>query len=268
MPRHDLVPDPSLERDEMEALQERVRERARFEPELTFDPAALAGAAIDEATGVTESTAGDDGDRNDIARAPIVAGVDQAFLDDRAISAAVAIREGEVLARVHAETPLEVPYVPGYLSFREGPPILEAIEALPVEPDLYCLDGNGRLHPRQAGLATHVGVVLDAPTIGIAKGLLCGEPRRSLEGLPQGARVGIEATTPEDAPNGALLGYAVQTRQFDSPNRHVNPIYASPGHRVDAATAADLALALSSGYKLPDPIRLADAHADDVRASI
>lgn len=239
--RPTLVPDPDLDREDMADLQRRVESHARFEDDLDF--------AVSDVPG------------------PIVAGVDQSFIDDRAISAIVAMRGGEVIERVHAETPPAIPYVPGYLSFREGPPILEAVERLSVEPDLYCFDGSGRIHYRQAGIATHVGVVLDVPAIGVAKRLLCGRPRRPVENLPAGARVGIEATPDVDAVDGTVLGYAVQTRQFDSPNRHVNPLYVSPGHRIGAATAADIVLRLTRGYKLPEPVRLADAHAEAVKGN-
>ncbi|MFW6153288.1 MAG: endonuclease V, partial [Halobacteriota archaeon] len=123
---------------------------------------------------------------------------------------------------------------------------------------LLLVDGNGRLHPREAGLATHVGVALDIPTVGVAKSLLCGTPRRSLEGLEEGDRVAITAADLDDVPTETVLGYAVQTRQFDHPHRHVNPVYVSPGHRVGTETAVDLVERFTAGYKLPDPIRAAD----------
>jgi deoxyribonuclease V len=110
-----------------------------------------------------------------------------------------------------------------------------------------------------------VGVTLDVPSVGVAKNLLCGRPRESTEGLPAGARVVIEADTDVTTPAGTVIGYAVQTRQFDSPNRHVNPVYVSPGHRVGAATAADLVERLCAGYKLPEPTRLADQYADEAK---
>jgi deoxyribonuclease V len=99
----------------------------------------------------------------------------------------------------------------------------------------------------------------------VAKSLLCGEPRESLaEPLAAGERVAIEADGDVSAPEGTVIGYAVQTRQYDSPNRHVNPVYVSPGHRVSAETAADLVLACTAGYKLPEPTRLADRAAGDL----
>ena len=255
-PRHDLAPDPALSRAEMESLQDEIAEAAVFEDALDiepdhFDDPLAASAHCDDQ--------------------PVVAGVDQSFLleDERAVSAVVAMRAAgdgwKVLERVHAVTPLEIPYIPGLLSFREGGAILEAVETLRVEPDLYLFDGSGRIHFRQAGIATHVGVVLDRPSVGVAKSLLCGTPAGETDGLEAGERVAIEANERVDAPGGTLLGYAVQTKQYDSPNRYVNPLYVSPGHRVGPETAADVVLALSTGYKLPEPIRLADAYADEAK---
>ncbi|AGB38325.1 endonuclease V [Natronococcus occultus] len=257
--RPDLVPDASLERSEMETLQREIADAAVFEDALEFDPAVLGDPLV-------ASTSEDD--------PPIVAGVDQSFLtndagdQDRALSAVVAVQGDEVIERVHAVTPLSIPYIPGLLSFREGAPIIDALEELSVEPDLLLFDGSGRIHFRQAGIATHMGVVLDVPSIGIAKSLLCGSPREDVENLPEGTRVPIEANSRVDAAEGTLLGYAVQTRQYDSPDRHINPLYVSPGHRVGPETAADVALATSSSYKLPDPVRLADSYADEAKRGL
>ncbi|AGB16866.1 deoxyinosine 3'endonuclease (endonuclease V) [Halovivax ruber XH-70] len=286
--RPDLAPDPSLSRAEMESLQREIARSAVFTDDLGFDPALL-GDPIARATADAPSDpdeAADSGDRTD-GTTPLVAGVDQSFLldQDRALSAIVVLRpagsEWEVVERVHAVTPLEIPYIPGLLSFREGGAILAAVEELSADPDLYLFDGSGRIHFRQAGIATHIGVMLDAPSIGVAKNLLCGDPVDSTEGLAAGERVPIEANAdvegPDDIagdetgceghdaadPDWPTIGYAVQSKQYDSPNRHVNPLLVSPGHRVSAATAADVVLAFAAGYKLPEPTRLADAYAND-----
>jgi deoxyribonuclease V len=255
--RPDLIPDASLDRAEMEALQREIAAAAVFRDDLGFDPAVLGDPLAASAGG----------------EPPIVAGVDQSFLtddvgeQDRALSAVVAVQGGEVIEQAHAVTPLSIPYIPGLLSFREGAPILGALAELSVEPDLLLFDGSGRIHFRQAGIATHMGVVLDAPSVGIAKSLLCGKPREEVKNRSEGTRIGIGADSRVDAPDGTLLGYAVQTRQYDSPNRHINPLYVSPGHRVGPETAADIAVALSSSYKLPDPVRLADRYADEAKRS-
>jgi deoxyribonuclease V len=240
--RPDLVPDGSLARERMDELQSEVAEAATFEDDPPLDP-----ANVDEL---------------------LVAGVDQAFLEDRAVSAVIVRAGGRTIERVHSVTPLEVPYVPGYLSFREGPPVLAALRELSVEPDLLLFDGSGRIHFRQAGLATHLGVVLDAPSVGVAKRLLCGTPAGPIERLAEGATVAITADDRVDAPDGTRLGYAVQTRQFEDSDRHVNPVFVSPGHRTGTRTAAALALSCCAGYKLPEPVRQADAHAASVKGSL
>jgi deoxyribonuclease V len=254
--RPEFRPDPDLSNSEREALQREVREAAVFEDEFEFDPHAVTCRE----TG-SETLSGD---------RPTVAGVDQAFLDDRAVSAVVVTRGSAVVERVSAVRELEVPYVPGLLSFREGGSILAALERLETDPDLLVFDGSGRIHFREAGLATHVGAMVDAPAIGVAKSLLCGTPRESVEGgLPEGQTVAIEADdSVETCDRGTVIGYAVQTRQYDSDSRHVNPLYVSPGHRVGAETAADLVLRCGAGYKLPEPTRLAASYADEAKSGV
>ncbi len=270
-----FVPRPDSSRAEMEALQREIAAATVFEDDLGFDPERVCGPGHRVATLDEAIDAGRDGDESfdhdapSDARAdpPVVAGVDQAFPSDRAVSAVVAVQGGEVIERVHAVEDPEIPYVPGLLSFREGGPILAAFERLSVTPDLVLFDGSGRIHFREAGLATHLGVALDLPSVGVAKSLLCGTPRGSVEGLSEGERVAIEADGDvETTADGEVIGYAVQSRQFDSPNRHVNPLYVSPGHRVSAETAAELVLSCCAGYKLPEPVRLADRMAGEIGA--
>jgi deoxyribonuclease V len=248
--RPEFVPDSSRSRAELEALQREVAAAARFDDDLGFGPATVSLSA--DAT-----LSGDD--------RPVVAGVDQAFIGDRAVSAVVCLRGGEVVERAHAVTDLDVPYVPGLLSFREGGPILAAFEALSSTPDLLVFDASGRIHFRQAGLATHLGVVLDVPSVGVAKSLLCGRVEGDVDGRPEGWRAPVVADADVDAPDGTVLGYAYQSRQYDS-NPIINPLYVSPGHRVSAATTVDLVERLGAGYKLPEPTRLADAYADECKA--
>jgi deoxyribonuclease V len=250
------LPDATASRKEMEALQRRVADAAVFADEFTLDPGRVcAGPDDDDQTAL-------EGARRD---APVVAGVDQAFLDDRAISAVVCLRGGEVIERVHAVSDLSIPYVPGLLSFREGGPIVDALAGLEVDPDLLFFDGSGRIHYRQAGLATHMGCVFDRPSVGIAKSLLCGRPREPVDGRPAGWRTPILADGDVDAPDGRVLGYAFQSRQYDA-SRTINPLYVSPGHRLSAATAVDLVSRCCDGYKLPEPTRLADAYADELKS--
>jgi deoxyribonuclease V len=227
-------------REAMERLQAEIAAEATFEDAAELAPADVRSGDV------------------------VVAGVDQAFLDDRAVSAVVVLRGGEVIARESAVTPLSMPYVPGLLAFREGEPIVAALEALDVDPDLLVLDGSGRIHYREAGLATHVGVCFDVPAVGVAKNLLCGRPRRTTDALEAGERVPIEADDSMSAPDGTVVGYAYQSRQYPDSTR-INPLYVSPGHRLAAGTATDLVAACGGEYKLPRPTRLADRYADELK---
>jgi deoxyribonuclease V len=257
--RPEFRPDPGLSREEMEELQREIADAATFADDLPFDPATVGvdGPVEADATGNTRLTEGGD--------APVIVGVDQAFLDERAISAIVAVQDGAVI---------------------EGGPILAAFAELSVDPDLAVFDGSGRIHFRQAGIATHVGVALDLPSIGVAKSLLCGAPAEPVDDRSEGwstpieadesvvdrretteKRAGSETTREQDveAPAGTTIGHAYQSRQWDR-DQSINPLYVSPGHRVSASTTVDLVDALCAGYKLPEPTRLADRYADDVKA--
>jgi deoxyribonuclease V len=242
-------PDPARSRAEMEALQRDIADAAVFADDLAFDPAEVGERGPD---------------------APLVAGVDQAFRTDRepeqAVSAVVLWRGGDVVERAHAVVDCEFPYVPGLLAFREAGPILAAFRELDREPDVALFDGSGRIHFRQAGLATHVGAALDLPSVGVAKSLLCGTPREPVGALAEGARVPIEGREGDDvdAPAGTVIGYAYQSRQYPDSKR-INPLYVSPGHRVSAATAVDIVARCGGDYKLPEPTRLADSYADEAK---
>jgi len=254
--RSEYVPDPALSREEMEALQDDIAADAVFADDHGIDPDAI---RLDD---TVESEGGYDPDG-----APVVVGVDQAFTDDESVSAVVAIQGDRVVERATGRASLDLPYIPGLLAFREGRSIVNALESLDAPADLLVLDGSGRIHFRQAGIATHVGVIFDAPALGVAKNLLCGTPRRSLdEYYEEGTRIPIEATDRVSAPAGTVIGHAYQSRQYPNPEtRHVNPLIVSPGHRVSAETTVDFVEAVCAGYKLPEPTRLADADADRVK---
>jgi len=141
-----------------------------------------------------------------------------------------------------AQGKLALPYIPGLLSFRESPLILAACQRLTVTPDLILVDGQGIAHPRRIGLASHLGLFLDTPTIGCAKSLLCG----SHEILPE--KPGSYA---ELLDRGETIGAALRTRLG------VKPVYVSIGHKVDLRTALHWAMECCRGYRLPEPTRLA-----------
>jgi deoxyribonuclease V len=134
------------------------------------------------------------------------------------------------------------PYVPGLLSFREAPSLLEAWERLKTKPDVLIFDGQGIAHPRRFGIACHVGVLLDWPTIGCAKSILVG--RYGELGLEAGSRSPL-------VDKGEQVGVALRTKS------KVAPVYVSPGHLMDLDSAVDLVLRSTTKYRLPEPTRQA-----------
>jgi len=140
------------------------------------------------------------------------------------------------------EREIAFPYVPGLLSFRECPVILEACEKLSRIPDLILVDGQGMAHPRRFGIASHLGLLWDKPTIGCAKSRLCGEHG------PVGPERGDFA---ELADEGEVIGVVLRTRT------NVKPLYVSVGHKISLDVAIRWVLDCSRGYRLPEPTRLA-----------
>ena len=173
-----------------------------------------------------------------------VAGVDVSVKRGLARAAVVVLAYPTLdeVARATAERPVEFPYVPGLLSFREVPVVLEALKRLGALPDVLLVDGQGYAHPRRLGIASHLGVLLDHPTVGCAKSRLCGtyeEPpleRGSWAPLVEGDEV---------------IGAVLRTRTG------VKPVYVSSGHRVSLQSAVELVLACTAGFRLPEPIRRA-----------
>jgi len=201
-----------------EALRDRVEERDRFGPVRR-----VAGADVSYDRGSPILYA-----------AVVVLDADSLQVVD---SASVCMRAG-------------FPYVPGYLSFREMPALLAAFERLRTPPDLLLADGHGRAHPRRFGIACHLGVALDLPTLGCAKSRLVGEHREP------GARRGSSTQLLHD---GELIGRVVRTRDG------VKPVYVSVGHRVSLQTAQRLVLRLAPRWRLPEPVRAAHEEVNRLR---
>jgi deoxyribonuclease V len=173
-----------------------------------------------------------------------VAGVDASYYQGM-VCAAVAVLDFPHLKPIEqavVKIPLSFPYIPGLLSFREAPGILAALEQLSQLPDVLIVDGHGQAHPRRFGLACHLGVWLDLPTIGCAKSVLVGEL------APLGAKVG---STAQLTLGTEVLGIALRTRN------NMKPVYLSIGHRMDLFSAAEIILACTKGYRLPEPSRQA-----------
>jgi deoxyribonuclease V len=177
---------------------------------------------------------------------------------NRAIGCIVMYRfpEMEELERAYAIRPLEFPYVPGLLSFREIPVLLAALRKLKTMPDLLFCDAHGYAHPRRLGLASHLGVVLELPTIGCAKSLLIGTHKS----LPQ--KVGNWTPLLDEKAGSERIGAVVRTRAG------VKPIYVSQGHRVTLESAIRLTLAVTDGYRIPRPTRDADHFAGEIKRKV
>ena len=173
-----------------------------------------------------------------------VAGADIGFKKDIARASVVVLSfpELQVVDSVVTESPVRFPYIPGLLSFREIPPLLTAFTQLQTEPDLVIVDGQGIAHPRRFGLASHLGLILDKPTIGCAKSRLCGqyeEPESE-----QGAYTYL-------MDKGEVIGAVVRTR------KNVQVVYISIGHRISLDSARTWTLACCRGYRLPETTRYA-----------
>jgi deoxyribonuclease V len=151
------------------------------------------------------------------------------------------VPELEIVKTALAVVRVAVPYVPGFLAFREGPACLDVLRKLSPEADVILLDGNGIAHPRRMGLASYVGINLDRPTIGCAKTAFF--PWR-----PPAERRG--AFTAYRDTNGAQVGFCLRTRTG------VRPVFVSPGHRIDFGLAKEVVLG-SSRFRIPEPLRQA-----------
>ena len=183
-----------------------------------------------------------------------MAGADISF-DRRSpeLHAAVVVLDAESLEVVEiagVRAKARFPYVPGYLSFREIPPLLEAFAKLEAVPDLIICDGQGRAHPRRFGLACHLGVLLDLPTLGCAKSRLIGDYREP--GPRRGAHTRLRD-------GGEVIGEVVRTRSG------VKPVFVSVGHRVCLETARRTVLRLAVRYRLPEPVRAAHREVNRLR---
>jgi deoxyribonuclease V len=173
-----------------------------------------------------------------------VAGLDVSVRGDRVRAAVVVLalpHLGVVGQAIH-EDDVAFPYVPGLLSFREVPAVLPALEKLKALPDVLMLDAQGRAHPRRFGLACHLGLLLDLPSLGVAKTRLVGRHEEPLD--VKGAAVPLEH-------KGDEIGLVMRTRE------RVKPVFVSVGHRMTLDEAAVLTLACTTRYKLPEPTRLA-----------
>ena len=154
------------------------------------------------------------------------------------------------LERAQAVVPLEFPYIPGLLAFREGPVLLKVFESLKSDPDLIMFDGQGIAHPRRLGIASHLGLILDKPTIGCAKKVLVGKYQEP--DLNVGSQTYLMDKNEE-------IGACLRTRF------KVKPIFVSIGHKIDLTTAVEIVLKCGDGKRIPKPTREADQYVAKIK---
>ena len=186
-----------------------------------------------------------------------IAGVDMAINEENGMARAAVVLLSypalEIEERHVHEEPVRMPYIPGLLSFRETPCILGAFELLKQRPELVMVDGQGIAHPRRLGIASHLGLWLDLPTIGCAKSILVGDYDKEALGEEMGSWVPLI----DKRTNNEIVGAAVRTRS------HTNPMFISLGHRISLETSLHYVLACCRGYRLPEPTRQADKLSKD-----
>ena len=189
-----------------------------------------------------------------LTRLELIAGADIAYdLVTKKMYATVLVyrlADDEVIETQDVFLETKFPYVPGLLTFREAPALLKAFAKLKNTPDVVMIDGQGLAHPRRIGLASHIGLWLDLPTVGCAKSRLIGTFKELRK------RAGSLSPLMDDEEQ---IGYVVRTRAG------VKPLFISVGHKIDLATAVRVVLACGRGYRVPEPTRLADIRVDELR---
>ena len=173
-----------------------------------------------------------------------IAGADVGYLKDMAIGGVVIMEFPglEVVEKAFFFSPIKFPYLPGLLTFREGPPLLGAFKRIKSKIDLILFDGQGIAHPRRMGIATHLGLLLDKATIGCAKSKLIGQ-----YSPPEAEKGSFELLRDEEK----VLGAVVRTKD------KVKPVFVSPGHRINLDTSIKIVLECAKVSRLPEPLRMA-----------
>jgi deoxyribonuclease V len=185
----------------------------------------------------------------------IVAGADVSYYKNNMIAGIVILKfpQLEIIEKKSSFSPVNFPYIPGFLTFREGPSLLEALKKIKIEPDVILFDGQGIAHPRRMGIATHLGLFLDKPTIGCAKSRLSGKY------TSVGEEKGDYALLKEGE---EVLGAVLRTR------RKVKPIFVSPGHKIDLSNSIEIVLKCIVKYRLPLPVREAHVFVNQIRNNL
>ncbi len=201
-------------------------------------------------------------DKINIDKIRYIAGCDLTFLNPfsnpcRGIGVILVFdfKTWKIVDKTYSIDIVNMPYIPGFLAFREAPLILSAYKKLKIKPDVLIVDGHGIAHPRKMGIASHIGATLEIPTIGCAKKLLYGKH----EELPleKGSYVPLY-----DEKTKEILGYVLRSR------KKVTPIYISPGNYLTPLTALEIVKKSLKGYRLPEPTRLAHLYCNSIRKEL
>ncbi|KAL0095020.1 endonuclease V [Phycomyces blakesleeanus] len=241
LPEYD--PDPTrAQREIWEDEQNKLRDRIELQDNVSFDPISLENLNL-------------------------VGGVDVSFRENDEVHAVACLvvmsfPDCKTVYTAFLETKLHLPYIPGFLAFREAEPILKLLSDLKEQspelfPQLILVDGNGRLHPRMCGIACHVGVLADLPTLGVGKNFLVIESEGPLLQMSVKKTCQQELKTCGDrldlvGTSGTIYGAALRATASST-----NPIFVSQGHRISLDTAIRVVLATCQ-YRVPEPIRQAD----------
>lgn len=186
--------------------------------------------------------------RDSVKNIKTIAGAEQAFFEDKVISAIVVCdyKDFRIIEEKHATADAKIPYISGFMFYREGPAVMEAFNKLEQKPDVLMINGNGILHSRRIGMASHLGILLDTATIGVAKRHSLGEIKEKTIYVDKEAR-----------------GYEFASRE------HAKPLYVSPGHKVSLKTSFDIVKkCIVYPHKLPEPLHLAHRYAGKVKKDL
>jgi deoxyribonuclease V len=182
-----------------------------------------------------------------------IAGIDVSYLEKNlgcAVIVTFSYPELQVIEVVHSIKKVQFPYIPGLLSFREGPVVASAFQLLKSIPQIFFFDGQGIAHPRGVGLATHMGILYNIVSIGVAKSLLVGQYVEPPSGKGEYSWIFY---------HNQIIGATLRSR------KEVKPIFVSPGHRIDLQNSLEWTLKVTGKYRIPEPTRIAHLYADKIK---
>lgn len=182
-----------------------------------------------------------------------IAGIDVSYPEKNlacAVIVAFSYPELQIIEVVHSIKKVQFPYIPGFLSFREGPVVVASLQRLKSVPQIFFFDGQGIAHPRGMGIASHLGILYNIVSIGVAKSLLVGQHKE-----PSSEKGEYSWIFYHDQ----VIGAALRSK------KDVKPVFVSPGHRIDLLNTIEWTLKVTSKYRIPEPTRIAHLYADKIK---